>query len=437
MDTKRNLSFRQLTDLSFGFFGVQIAYALQSANVSRIFSTLGADPHSLSYFWILPPLMGMVVQPIVGVASDRTWCRLGRRIPYLVIGAAVAVLVLCLLPNSGSFGLAEASAMLFGLVMLMLLDTSINMAMQPFKMLVGDMVGEKQKTLAYSIQSFLCNAGSIVGFVFPFALTFIGIENAAEKGVVPPTVVFSFYAAAIIIVCCVIYTVARVKEMPPAEYRAFHGIETTDDGRASQSSNNIVKLLINAPKTFWTVGLVQFFCWAAFLYMWTYLPGAVAANGWNTTDATTPAYQEAGNWVGILYAVQALGSVVWATLIPRFKNPKTAYVTSLLIGAVGFASLFFVTNQYVMIASLLLVGPAWAAMLALPFTLLTNALEGTPNMGAYLGLFNCTICLPQIVAALLGGAILYVVGGSQPAMMIVAGLLLVCGSIAVRFIKKK
>lgn len=437
MDSKRILSFRQLTDLSFGFFGVQIAYALQSANISRIFSTLGADPHSLSYFWILPPLMGMIVQPLVGAASDRTWCRLGRRIPYLVLGAAVAVAVLCLLPNAGNLGLGVGAAMTFGLVMLMLMDTSINMAMQPFKMLVGDMVTEKQKTMAYSIQSFLCNAGSIVGFIFPFALAYIGIANVAEEGVVPPTVVFSFYAAAIIITLCVIYTVVRVKEMPPAEYRAFHGIQTTSEGKAADSSANMIKLLFHAPKTFWTVGLVQFFCWASFLYMWTYLTGAVASNGWGTTDAKTVEYQEASNWVGILYAVQALGAVVWAAIIPRFKNPKVAYVTSLLISAVGFISLFFVTNHYLMMLSLFLVGPAWAASLALPFTLLTNALEGTPNMGTYLGLFNCTICLPQIVAALLGGTILGFVGGSQPAMMVVAGVLLICGALSVKLISVK
>ena len=309
--------------------------------------------------------------------------------------------------------------------------------MQPFKMLVGDMVSEKQKTTAYSIQSFLCNAGSIVGFVFPFALAYFGVANVAPDGVVPPTVVLSFYAAAIIIALCVVYTVARVKEMPPAEYRAFHGIETTADGKESGRSANVFKLLAHAPKTFWTVGLVQFFCWAAFLYMWTYLTGAVADNGWGATDAKTDGYQEASNWVGILYAVQALGAVIWAVFIPKFKDAKVAYVVSLLISAVGFISLFFMTNQYLMMISLFLVGPAWAAALALPFTLLTNALEGTPNMGTYLGLFNCTICLPQIVAALLGGLILHLVGGSQPAMMVVAGVLLICGSLAVRLISVK
>ena len=197
---KPNMSFWGLWNLSFGFFGVQIAYALQSANISRIFATLGADPHSLSYFWILPPLMGILVQPIVGSCSDKTWCRFGRRIPYLFIGAAIAVLVMCLLPNSGSFGMTVSTAMVFGLVALMFLDTSINMAMQPFKMLVGDMVNEKQKGTAYSIQSFLCNAGSLVGYVFPFVFAALGIANTAAKGTIPDSVIYSFYVGAAILI---------------------------------------------------------------------------------------------------------------------------------------------------------------------------------------------------------------------------------------------
>ena len=211
MKQKPDLSFWNLWNLSFGFFGVQIAYALQSANISRIFATLGADPHNLSYFWILPPLMGILVQPIVGTLSDRTWTRFGRRVPYLFIGAAVAVLVMCLLPNAGSLGLTVSAAMLFGLIALMFLDTSINMAMQPFKMLVGDMVNEEQKVKASSIQSFLCNAGSVVGFVFPFVLTWIGIKNVAEKGVIPDSVIWSFYLGAAILIACVIYTTLKVK----------------------------------------------------------------------------------------------------------------------------------------------------------------------------------------------------------------------------------
>ncbi len=273
MKSQRDLSFWKLWNLSFGFFGVQIAYALQSSQVSRIFSTIGADPHDLSYFWILPPLMGLIVQPIVGSASDRTWTRFGRRLPYLLLGAAVAILVMCLLPNSGSFGLSVASAIIFGLVMLMLLDTSINMAMQPFKMLVGDMVNEKQKGLAYSIQSFLCNAGSVVGYIAPFVLAWF-LSNTAPAGEVPPTVTWAFYLGAFILALCVIYTFAKVKEMPPHEYAQFHGID--DSKSENVKSESMLRLLVKAPKVFWTVGIVQFFCWAAFLYMWTYSTDAVA-----------------------------------------------------------------------------------------------------------------------------------------------------------------
>ena len=186
---KRNLTFWQMWNLSFGFFGVQIAYSLQSANISRIFATLGADPHNLSYFWILPPLMGIIVQPVIGALSDRTWCRFGRRIPYLFVGALIAVVVMCLLPNAGSFRMAVGGAMIFGLISLMFLDTSINIAMQPFKMLVGDMVNEEQKGTAYSIQSFLCNAGSLAGYLFPFLFAAIGIANTAPEGVVPDSVI--------------------------------------------------------------------------------------------------------------------------------------------------------------------------------------------------------------------------------------------------------
>ena len=427
-----NLPFWSLWNLSFGFFGVQIAYALQSANISRIFRTLGADPHDLSFFWILPPLMGILVQPIVGTLSDKTWCRFGRRIPYLFVGAALAVAVMCLLPNAGSFGMTVGAALIFGLIALMLLDTSINMAMQPFKMLVGDMVNEEQKAKAYSIQSFLCNAGSVVGFLFPFIFTAIGLSNVAPEGVVPDSVIWSFYIGALILILCVFYTTSKVKEMPPQEYAEYHGlVEKKED------SANWFVLLKNAPSTFWKVGLVQFFCWAGFLYMWTYVVDAVSETVWGTTDPTSEGYQVAANWTGVLYAIQAVGSVVWATVLPRFKNMKMAYAVSLVIGAIGFAMIPFVPNQYGQIIPFLLIGCGWAAMLAMPFTFVTNALEGYGHMGAYLGLFNGTICLPQIVAALCGGTVFSLVGGHQSTMMIVSGVLLVAGALSVGVIKNK
>ena len=429
-----DLGFWKLWNISFGFFGVQIAYALQSANISRIFSTLGADPHDLSYFWILPPLAGIIVQPIIGALSDRTWTRFGRRIPYLFVGALVAVCVMCLLPNAGSFGMSVSAAMIFGLISLMFLDTSINMAMQPFKMMVGDMVNEKQKGLAYSIQSFLCNAGSLAGYLFPFIFAAIGISNIAPKGVVPDSVIYSFYIGAFILILCVLYTSAKVKEFPPEEYAEYHGITNEE----KKERTNMFKL-----------------CWAAFMFMWTYTNGTVALNVFDTPTVETMAegtakvvldtqsiqYQNAADWVGILFAVQAIGSVIWAAVIPVIKNKKFAYVLSLVLGGIGFISVLFIHNQYALFASFALIGCAWAAMLALPFTILTNALTGG-HMGTYLGLFNGTICIPQIVAASLGGMILKMfttAGNVAPEvnMLVLAGIFLIIGAGCVGIIKEK
>ena len=431
---KRDLSFWQMWNLSFGFFGVQIAYALQSANISRIFATLGADPHDLSFFWILPPLMGMIVQPLVGTWSDKTWCRWGRRKPYLYVGALVAVAVMAFLPNAGSLGLTVKMAMSFGLIMLMLLDTSINMAMQPFKMMVGDLVNERQKAKAYSIQSLLCNAGSLVGYLFPYIFTWIGISNVAPEGVIPDSVIYSFYVGAAILILCVLYTGATVKEMDPKEYAAFHNIQEQQANK--EEKQNLLQLLLHAPKAFWQIGLVQFFSWVAFLYMWTYTNGGIAETIWGTTDVASAGYQAAGDWVGVLFAVQAVGSILWAMVLPMFKNVKVGYAVSLVLGGLGFVSTAMIHDQYLLFISYLLIGCGWAAMLAMPFALLTNSLSGS-SMGAYLGLFNCTICLPQIIAALLGGVLLKLVGGEQIMMLVVAGVSLFIGAVAVLGIQTK
>ena len=454
---KRNLSFGQLFNLSFGFFGVQIAYALQSANISRIFATLGADPHSLSFFWILPPLMGMIVQPLVGKYSDKTWTRMGRRKPYLLVGALIAVAVMILLPNAGNFSFAQAAflglnaAMWFGLFSLMFLDTSINIAMQPFKMMVGDMVNEEQKGTAYAIQSALCNAGSVVGYLLPIFFTWIGIANTAPEGVIPDSVKWSFYIGAAILILCSLYTFATVKELNPQEYAEFHGIKA-DKEEEKKEDPGFIKLLVEAPSAFWTVGLVQFFCWAAFMYMWTYSNGMIAVNcfDWAGVNAADEAFQTAGGWVGVAFCVQAIGSLLWAAFLPKLEHwtgNKGAYAVSLVVGAIGFISVFFVHGNFVLFGkvlpsiwlfvSYLLIGAAWAAMLALPFTIVTNAIKGG-NMGYYLGLFNCTICVPQIVAALCGGLLLkYVCSNVQAGMLVVAGVLLLLGAASVFLIKEK
>jgi maltose/moltooligosaccharide transporter len=427
-----NLRFLSIWNISFGFFGIQIAYALQTSSMSRIFATIGADPNNLSLFWLLPPLAGLFVQPLVGKYSDRTWTRFGRRMPWLIAGALITVIVMFLLPNAGSFHFAVGAALFFGAIMVALLDLSSNMAQQPFKMMVGDLVNTSQKTFAYSIQGMLSNLGSVIAYVFPFVFTAIGVSNIAPEGIVPNSVVISFYIGAGLLILSVAYTVFTVKEMPPEEYSQYHKLP------AKGEKTSFIKLLKTAPKVFWSVGLVQFFCWAAFLFLWTYASGAIAQNVFGVQDLTQTAsegYQAAGNWFGIVSAIQAIGAVLWSLVIPRFKSRITAYIVSLSLGVVGFASLFFVTNQYLLFASFLLIGCAWAGMLALPFTILTNALSDG-NIGSYLGLFNGTICLPQIVAAVVGSALVPLVSGWYPAMFLVAALFLICGIVAATRIKE-
>jgi maltose/moltooligosaccharide transporter len=310
--------------------------------------------------------------------------------------------------------------------------------MQPFKMMVGDMVNEEQKGLAYSIQSFLCNAGSLAGYIFPILFTWVGIANTAPEGMVPDSVKWSFYVGAALLILCVLYTFFTVKELNPQEYAAFHGLDKAKEEKKEDAG--FIKLLINAPSTFWTVGLVQFFCWAAFLFMWTYSNGAIASQcfGWDGLNTAAQPFQDAGNWVGVCFAIQAVGSMLWALLIPVLEKRftiKGAYAISLIVGAIGFASTIFINNQYILLLSYALIGAAWAAMLAIPFTILTNSLKGD-NMGYYLGLFNGTICLPQIVAALIGGVLLQLIGGSQSGMMVLAGLFLILGAVSVYLIKE-
>lgn len=431
-----NLPLGTIWMISFGFLGVQMAFQLQSSNMGRIFQTLGADPTKLGFFFILPPLAGLVVQPLIGYFSDRTWIpRLGRRIPYLIVGSVIAVIVLCLLPNSGSFGFGfdSTAALLFGAITILFMDLSSNIAMQPFKMMVGDMVNEKQKGFAYSIQSFLSNSGAVLASIFPFVLTMIGVSNTAPKGVIPQSVVISFYIGAVILIICSLFTVFKVKEYPPEVYANYHGIKQSK----VKEKKGIITLLKEAPKVFWTITIVQFFCWMGFQYLWTYGTGAIAANIWHTSAPYSAGYQAAGNWFGVLSAVQSISAVVWSLILSKISNEKRKilYALSLVLGGIGFGSIFFVHNEYVLIISFILIGIAWASMMTFPFTILTNALRGE-NMGMYLGLFNCSICLPQIVASCLSFILFPIVGESMPSMLLISGILLIIGAISVPAIKE-
>ena len=423
--------------INFGFLGVQTAFTLQSSQMSRIFQTLGADPNSLGWFFILPPLAGLLVQPVVGYYSDRTWAPKlgGRRLPYLLLGTLIAVIVMILLPNSGSFGFGYGSlaALLFGALTVAFLDVSSNMAMQPFKMMVGDMVNDDQKSYAYGIQSFLSNTGAVIAAVLPFLFAYMGLKNTAAKGVVPQTVVVAFYVGAALLVITSLFTIFKVKEYDPETYAMYHGIST----EANEEKVSWIQLLKTAPKAFWTVTLVQFFCWFAFQYLWTYSAGAIAENVLHTTNATSQGYQAAGNWYGVLAAVQSIAAVVWSYVLAKVPNKyhKAGYFSSLLLGALGFLSIFFVSNQYVLIVSYILVGIAWAGINTYPLTIVTNALSGK-HMGTYLGLFNGSICLPQIVASLLSFGLFPLLGGHQANMFLAAGIVLALGAFSVLLIKE-
>ena len=423
--------------INFGFLGVQTAFTLQSSQMSRIFQTLGADPNSLGWFFILPPLAGLLVQPVVGYYSDRTWAPKlgGRRLPYLLLGTLIAVIVMILLPNSGSFGFGYGSlaALLFGAITVAFLDVSSNMAMQPFKMMIGDMVNDDQKSYAYGIQSFLSNTGAVIAAVLPFLFAYMELKNTDAKGVVPQTVVVAFYVGAALLIITSLFTIFKVKEYDPETYALYHGIST----EANEEKVSWIQLLKTAPKAFWTVTLVQFFCWFAFQYLWTYSAGAIAENVWHTTNATSQGYQAAGNWYGVLAAVQSIAAVVWSYVLAKVPNKyhKAGYFSSLLLGALGFLSIFFVFNQYVLIVSYILVGIAWAGINTYPLTIVTNALSGN-HMGTYLGLFNGSICLPQIVASLLSFGLFPLLGGHQANMFLAAGIVLALGAFSVLLIKE-
>ena len=420
------LSRRFIWMMNFGFLGVQTAFTLQSSQMSRIFQTIGADPNNLGWFFILPPLAGLIVQPLVGYYSDRTWLpKLGGR---RLIG-------MLMLPNSGSlgFGYGSFGALLFGAITVALLDLSSNVAMQPFKMMVGDMVNDDQKSYAYGIQSFLSNTGAVLAAILPFLFTYLGIKNTAAKGVVPMSVKVAFYTGAALLVITSFFTIKEVHDYDPETYAKYHGISQEDN----EQGGNMLTLLKDAPSAFWTVSLVQLFCWFAFQYLWTYSVGAIAKNVWQTTNVASAGYQAAGNWYGVLAAVQSIAAVIWSYVLAKVPNKyhKAGYAGSLLIGAVGFLSVFFVTDKYLLIVSYALAGIAWAAMNTYPLTIVTNALSGK-HMGTYLGLFNGSICLPQIIASLLSFALFPALGNSQAHMFLAAGISMVLGAISVAAIKE-
>lgn len=444
---KRKLSFWEIWNLSFGFLGVQFGFALQNANASRILTSLGADPHDLSFFWLVAPFMGLIVQPVVGAASDKTWTRLGRRSPYILIGAIISMVAMFFMPNAPLVVKAGGAGILaFGVAMLALMDASFNVTFQPFRALVADMTPDEQRNVGYSVQSFLINVGAVIGSALPFILTWGGIANEAEAGQVAPSVIWSFYIGGSLLLLSVLVTVFKTKEYPPKEFDELNGI-TKDD---KTKKENFFKLLLNMPKAMKQLALVQLFSWFPLFLMWVYSTTAISQHFFGvpidfsaeneTNPAIRQAFDEAGNWVGICFAVYSLVAAVYSVLMPKLikmSSRKFVFAASLLLGGLGYISTYFFTNQYQLLISMVGVGIAWAAILALPYAILSGSLPAK-RMGIYMGLFNLTVVIPQILSGIIGGPILRTFfNGEGIYILVVAGVIMIFGAIAVKFVDDK
>jgi maltose/moltooligosaccharide transporter len=433
------LNFWQIWNVSFGFLGIQMGFALQSANVSRILSNLGADLHQLSLFWLAAPIMGLIVQPIVGSASDNTWNRFGRRGPYILGGAFLAAFAMFLMPNAGAV-VKIMPPLIFGAVMFALMDGSFNITMQPFRALVADMVPSEQRTLGYSVQSFLINTGAVLGSILPYVLTnILGVQNTAPDGEVPASVIWSFYIGGGMLLLSVIWTVLKTKEYPPEEYAQYNNIDTKKEN-PDKGIKGFFRLLKKTPKTMMQLAVVQFFSWFALYLMWVYTTSAIAQHVWGCAidDKSSAAYQQAGNWVGLLFGAYSLFAAFFSIAMPKLANKfgrRTVYSLALIAGGIGYISMFYITNRYMLFVPMLGVGIAWAAILAMPYAILSDSLP-PEKMGVYMGIFNFTIAGPQILSGFVAGAILKNFFNEQAIMIIViAGVSMLLGAISVAFVK--
>ena len=430
------LSMGQIFNISFGFLGVQIGYSLQSGNTSRILSALGANVDHLSYFWLAAPIAGLVVQPIIGMSSDRVWTRFGRRLPFIFWGAVISALAMFFMPNSEHFA-SWMVPVLFGAFMLLFMDCSFNVTMQPFRALVGDMVSEEQRNIGYSIQSFLINAGAIVGSLLPFILNWAGVANVPSPGnKVAPTVIWSFYFGGACLLLSVLWTVFTTKEYAPKEYAEYHGFNK--DEQPKMSFMEIVK---TTPTTMWQLGVVQFFSWFALFMMWVFTTQGLAENVWHTLpgDSTSAAFNDAGNWVGVIFAAYSLFAAIYSGFMGNIANKfgrKPTYLWSLLLGGLGLLSMVFIHDKYTLFISMIGVGIAWAAILAMPYAILSAVLPAD-KMGVYMGIFNATITIPQIAAGILGGVLLTLVHGHAIAMLGIAGVSMIIAAFSVIMVKEK
>ncbi len=436
---KPRLSRAQIFSLSAGFFGIQFGFALQNGNASRILQTFGADVEHLSLFWLAAPLTGMIVQPIIGYYSDRTWNRLGRRRPFFLVGAILTAIALVLMPNSATLAIALPPIMI-GAGMLMIMDASINVAMEPFRALVADKLPESQRSVGFSMQTFLIGMGAISGSWLPYIFSeYLGVAKTAAVGAVPDNVLYSFYAGAAVLLLSILWTVVSTKEYSPEEMKAYDDEPDVDEPKGIMS---IFSDFSKMPLTMKQLGLVQFFSWFALFSMWVFTTPAIAQHIYKVLpgDTSSVKFADAGNWVGILFGVYNGVSALYALFLPwiaRKTSLKAAHAFSLVAGGIGLISIYFISNPTMLIFPMIGVGLAWGSILSMPYAILSSSIPAR-KMGVYMGIFNFFITMPQIVNGFLGGLIVKnLYNGEAIYALVMAGGFMILGAISVMYIKPK
>lgn len=438
---KRKLGFWEIWNMSFGFLGIQMGFALQNANASRILQIFGADVHELSWFWIIAPLMGLIVQPIIGHYSDNTWSRFGRRKPYFLVGALLASVGLILMPQADIF-IAFLPALWVGAGMLMIMDASFNIAMEPFRALVADSLRTDQRTLGFSVQTALIGAGAVVGSVLPYILAnWLDVPNTAPEGAVPSHLIWSFIAGALIIVVTILITIFTTKEYSPEELDNFGRLEGIEPEPVKKAKlTDIFSDFKKMPETMRQLSWVQFFSWFGLFGMWVFTVPAIAHHiyGLPMDDTKSQAYSNAGDWVGILFGIYNLVSAIFAFCLPfiaKRVGRKLTHTISLLIGGVSLISIYFMPDQYWVILPMIGVGIAWASILAMPYAILAGSIPPR-KMGVYMGIFNFFIVMPQIINAIIGGPIVkYFYNGNAIYAIVTSGVAFIIAAILVVKVK--
>jgi maltose/moltooligosaccharide transporter len=431
---KPRLSTANIFNMSFGFLGIQFGFALQNSNASGILRNYGADVEHLSWFWLAAPVVGLIVQPIVGHYSDRTWNRLGRRKPYFLAGAILSASALALMPNANILG-AIAPLLLIAAGFLMIMDACFNLAMEPFRALVADNLPDSQRTQGFGIQTFLIGVGAVLGSWLPAILNYFGVPKEAPEGVVGQNVKWSFYIGAIIFILSILWTVLKTREYPPKEYAEYHG----QNEEEHKGLSSIFTDFKNMPKTMRQLGLVQFFSWFALFGMWVFTTDTIASHifGLSIEDKSSERYREAQQWTGVIFGVYNGVSALYALLLPTIANRlgrKKTHALSLLIGGIGLISVFFAPNKEFLIFSMALVGIAWASILAMPYVILSSSIPAG-KMGIYMGIFNFFITIPQILNGITGGPMVKYFYNNQPVYAIVmAGVFMICAAISVVYV---